>query len=62
VWILSPSGKGLGRIVPPEHDANIAFGDRDGKTLYLTASTGLYRMRVNIPGIRVPVGVQAASR
>jgi gluconolactonase len=62
VWILSPAGKALGRIVPPEHDANIAFGDSDGKTLYLTASTGLYRMRINIPGIRAPVGVQAASR
>ena len=62
VWILSPAGKALGRIVPPEHDANFAFGDADGKSLYLTASTGLYRMRVNIPGIRAPVGVQAASR
>jgi gluconolactonase len=62
VWILSPAGKALGRIVPPEHDANFAFGDSDGKSLYLTASTGLYRIRVNIPGIRAPVGVQAASR
>jgi gluconolactonase len=62
VWILSPEGKALGRIVPPEHDANFAFGDSDGKSLYLTASTGLYRIRVNIPGIRAPVGVQAASR
>jgi gluconolactonase len=62
VWILSPEGKALGRIVPPEHDANFAFGDEDGKTLYLTASTGLYRIRVNIPGIRAPVGVQAAVR
>jgi gluconolactonase len=62
VWILSPSGKALGRIVPPEHDANFAFGDADGKSLYLTASTGLYRIRVKIPGIRAPVGLQAASR
>jgi gluconolactonase len=62
VWILSPEGKALGRIVPPEHDANFAFGDADGKSLYLTASTGLYRIRVNVPGIRAPVGVQAASR
>jgi gluconolactonase len=62
VWILSPAGKALGRIVPPEHDANFAFGDSDGKTLYLTASTGLYRIRVNIPGIRARVGVQAATR
>ena len=62
VWILSPSGKALGRIVPPEHDANFAFGDDDGKSLYLTASTGLYRIRVEIPGVRPPVGVQSASR
>jgi gluconolactonase len=62
VWILSPDGKPLGRIVPPEHDANFAFGDADGKTLYLTASTGLYRIRVSIPGIRPAAPVQAASR
>ena len=62
VWILSPAGKALGRIVPPEHDANLAFGDADGKSLYLTASTGLYRIRLNIPGIRPSAPVQAASR
>ena len=50
VWILSPEGKPLGRIVPPEHDANFTFGDADGRSLYLTASTGLYRVRVNVPG------------
>jgi gluconolactonase len=62
VWILSPTGKPLGRIVPPEHGANFAFGDADARSLYLTASTGLYRLRVNIPGVRPPVGVQAAFR
>jgi gluconolactonase len=62
VWILSSAGKPLGRILPPEHDANFAFGDADGKSLYLTASTGLYRIRVNVPGIRAPAGVQSASR
>ncbi len=62
VWILSPQGTALGRIVPPEHDANLAFGDADGKSLYLTASTGLYRIRVNIPGVRPAAPVQAASR
>jgi gluconolactonase len=62
VWILSPEGKALGRIEPPEHDANFAWGDHDGRTLYLTASTGLYRIRLNIPGVRPPLGVQSASR
>jgi gluconolactonase len=62
VWILSPAGKALGRIVPPEHDANFAFGDADGRSLYLTASTGLYRLHVNVPGIRPQMNVQAAAR
>jgi gluconolactonase len=62
VWILSPAGKALGRIVPPEHDANFTFGDADGRSLYLTASTGLYRIRVGVPGIRPGGAVQAASR
>ena len=51
-----------GRIVPPEHDANFTFGDADGRSLYLTASTGLYRVRVNVPGIRPGAVRQAAAR
>ncbi|MGH9355547.1 MAG: SMP-30/gluconolactonase/LRE family protein [Terriglobia bacterium] len=52
IWILSPQGKHLGTIKPPEDPANLAWGDSDGKTLYITARTGLYRIRLNIPGIR----------
>ena len=52
VWVLSPEGKHLGTIRPPENPANLAWGDADAKTLYFTAVTGLYRLRVNIPGIR----------
>jgi gluconolactonase len=62
VWILSPEGKPLGRIELPEHIANFAWGDEDGRGLYLTASTGLYRLRVKIPGVRPPLAVQSASR
>jgi gluconolactonase len=62
VWIVSPEGKALGRIEPPEHDANFAWGDDDARGLYLTASTGLYRVRLNIPGVRPPLAVQSASR
>jgi gluconolactonase len=61
VWILSPSGAALGRIVPPEQGANFAFGDADGKSLYLTASSGLYRVRLGIPGVRPAIGVQSAA-
>jgi len=49
VWVFSPDGKHLGTIQPGETAANCAWGD-DGKTLYITASTSVYRIRVNIPG------------
>ena len=62
VWILSPEGKALGRIELPEHDANFAWGDDDARGLYLTASTGLYRLRVTVPGVRPPLEVRSASR
>jgi len=56
VWILSPEGKHLGTIKGPELPANFAWGDADGRTLYLTARTGLYRIRLNIPGAGFPLG------
>jgi gluconolactonase len=52
LWIISPEGKHLGTIVGPEHPHNFAWGDDDGKALYLCAQTGLYRIRLNIPVIR----------
>lgn len=52
VWIFSPEGKHLGTIKPPEVPANCAWGDADGKTLYMTARTGLYRVKLGIAGIR----------
>ncbi len=64
IWIISPSGTHLGTIAPPETPANMAWGDADARTLYITARTGLYRLRLNIPGIRpAPVGLvtQAGS-
>lgn len=52
LWIISPEGKHLGTIIGPEHAHNFAWGDDDGKTLYLCARTGLYRIRLNIAGVR----------
>jgi len=52
LWILSPTGKHLGTIIGPEHPHNFNWGGADGRTLYLTAQTGLYRIRLSIPGIR----------
>jgi gluconolactonase len=52
LWILSPQGTHLGTVIAPRHPHNLAWGDDDGKTLYLAAQSGLYRMRLNVPGIR----------
>lgn len=50
LWILSAEGKLLGKIVTPERPANMAWGDEDGKTLYLTAHSSLYKIRINTGG------------
>jgi gluconolactonase len=44
VWVFTPAGKHLGTIKPPEVPANCGWGD-DGKTLYMTAVTSVYRIR-----------------
>lgn len=49
VWVISPEGKVLGQVQPKEVPANLTFGD-DGKTLYLTARTGLYRLKTEVEG------------
>jgi len=52
LWVLSAAGKHVGTLRGPEHPHNMAWGDDDGRTLYLAAQTGLYRIRLNIPGVR----------
>ena len=49
LWILSPTGKHLGTIATPEHPHNMAWGD-DGRSLYLTARSALYRIRLLATG------------
>jgi gluconolactonase len=50
VWIFSPEGKHIGTIDMPERTANVAFGGADGKMLYITASSGLYRIPIKTGG------------
>jgi gluconolactonase len=56
VWIISPDTRHLGTIKAPELPANFAWGDADGRALYMTARTGLYRIRLNIPGATFVTG------
>ena len=50
VWIFTPEGKPLGIILLSEKSANVAWGGADRRTLYITASSSVYRVRLNIPG------------
>ncbi|MBS1824639.1 MAG: SMP-30/gluconolactonase/LRE family protein [Acidobacteria bacterium] len=52
MWILSPEGEHLGTVITPMHPHNFAWGDEDGKTLYICARSGLYRMPLKIAGVR----------
>jgi len=52
IWILSPAGERLGLLVLPENPHNLAWGDADGRTLYITALTSVYRIRCAIAGVR----------
>jgi gluconolactonase len=54
VWIMSSEGRHLGTILTAELPANLAFGDSDFRTLYMTARTGLYRIQLKIPGVLPP--------
>jgi sugar lactone lactonase YvrE len=56
IWLFDGNGRYLGRIVMSEVPANLAWGDADWRTLYITARTSLYRLRTSVPGIPVGVG------
>jgi len=47
IWVFDPTGKHLETIPLPETPSNLAWGDKDGKTLYITARTGVYKARRN---------------
>jgi gluconolactonase len=51
VYVITPEGKHLGTIAPGDMPtANCAFGDADGKTLYMTSDMLLCRIRLNVKG------------
>ncbi|MEM7530977.1 MAG: SMP-30/gluconolactonase/LRE family protein [Chloroflexota bacterium] len=51
--IFSSGGSCLGVIQVPEHTTNFCFGDADMQSLYITASTSIYRIRTRVPGHRI---------
>jgi gluconolactonase len=51
IWVFSPDGRHIGTLQLPETAANCNWGE-DGKTLYITASTSVYRIRLSVPGTK----------
>lgn len=53
IHVFDPEAVCLGVIRTPEYPSNIAWGDADYRSLYITASTSVYRIRVQVPGVPV---------
>jgi gluconolactonase len=50
IWVWDPQGHHLGTIEMPEQPANLTWGDKNRRTLYITATTSVYRLRTKTRG------------
>jgi gluconolactonase len=50
IWVWDDRGNHLGTIVMPEQPANLTWGDADYRTLYITATTSVYRLHMKTQG------------
>jgi gluconolactonase len=50
IWVWDAKGNHLGTIVTPEQPANLTWGDKDYRTLYITATTSVYRLTTKTQG------------
>jgi len=51
IWVWDPDGRHLGTVVMPEQPANLAWGDPDYGTLYITATKSVYKLRTKTRGL-----------
>ena len=49
-WVFAPDGTRIGIIRTPEVPANLAFGGPDLRTIFFTARTSVYTLRIKVPG------------
>ena len=54
IWVFAPDGTHLGIILVPERSANLAWGGEGWKSLFITASTSVYRVECKVTGVAVP--------
>jgi gluconolactonase len=50
IWVWDANGNHLGTIAMPEQPANLTWGDQDYRTLYITATTSVYRLELKTQG------------
>ena len=50
IWVWDAAGHHLGTIAMPEQPANLTWGDSDYQTLYITATTSVYRLKMKVHG------------
>ncbi len=50
IWVWDAFGNHLGTIAMPEQPANLTWGDKDYRTLYITATTSVYRLEMKTQG------------
>jgi gluconolactonase len=50
IWVWNTKGKHIGTIILPEQPANLTWGDKDYRTLYITATTSVYRLQTTTQG------------
>jgi gluconolactonase len=53
IQVIDPRGHLLGRLRIPGHTTNMAWGDADWRSLYVTTFDSVYRLKLNVPGIPV---------
>jgi gluconolactonase len=53
IWVFAPDGTRLGVIEVPEYVGNLNWGGRDWSTLYVAASTSIYRLELAVTGSRL---------
>jgi gluconolactonase len=50
IFIVNPQGQPVDAVIIPDRPTNVAFGDEDGMTLYISAKSGMYRARMKVKG------------
>lgn len=62
IWVWDAEGNHLGTIIMPEQPANLTWAGADHRTLYITATTSVYRLRTRVTGYVPYLNQRSAGR